>query len=60
MEPSADAAPWSVSVSVPGHEDASIEVTFKTNEEIASPGLAARSDFGGIYPSVKVLLRVDK
>jgi len=52
-------SPWSVTVDVPGGKTASIEVVFQMSEPLTSPGLSAKRDSGGVYPSVKMLVRVD-
>ncbi|MGE5579432.1 MAG: hypothetical protein ACM3WU_05230 [Bacillota bacterium] len=60
MASESGSSPWSVTVNVPGRQEASIEVVFELSETLASPGLTATRDSGGTYPAVKVLLSVEK
>lgn len=57
-------SPWSVELLVPGHQEASIDVTFKLEGTLEGspsyPGLTATPNTRGIYPSYEVLLNVSK
>ncbi|HHW26823.1 MAG TPA: hypothetical protein GXX23_05740 [Firmicutes bacterium] len=60
MEQGTGNRPWSVALVVPGHQQASIDVTFKLEESVSSPGLSADSNTRGIYPTFEILLNVNK
>lgn len=60
IQPSESDSPWQVAVSVPGKQQASIQVDFKLAEPLDRPSPMASTDMGGINPTVNVLLRVDR
>jgi len=60
MESGSGSSPWSVTLDVPAHQEASIKVIFQLAEPLPSASPSAKSEFGGLYPGVKVLLSVNK
>ncbi len=60
MEPGTDSSAWSVTLNVPGRQQASIEVTLQTVEPLTSPGLTATTSTTRVYPSFTAFISVNK
>lgn len=59
-QPSETGSPWSATVVVPGHQEATFEVTFRPAESASAVTPVADSDMGGIYPTVTIYLSLER
>jgi hypothetical protein len=59
-QPSESGSPWSTTVVVPGHQQATFEVTFRSAEPAGAVTPVADTDMGGRYPTLTVYLSLER